>query len=89
MSHVRILQAFACYHAYGDAEGLDDDEVAAYDRRFGECGRIFILPNSEEEFALCELTRQWGATMMVEALQPGDDGSPLDWDEDDEEWVPA
>jgi len=66
MTHVRILQAFACYHAYGDTEGLDDDEVAAYNRRFGECGRVFVLPDTEEEFARCEITGMMGATMLVQ-----------------------
>jgi len=67
MTHVRILQAFNMYHAYGDDQGLTPEEVAAYDERFGE-NRVYALPDTEEEFARCELTGFMGATMIVQVM---------------------
>jgi hypothetical protein len=64
-THVRILQAYTCYNAYGDDEGLTADEVARYDRRFGE-GPAHVLPDTEEEFSRCELTGLYGATVLVQ-----------------------
>lgn len=61
------LDAFACYAAYGETEGLTDDEARAFDHyvydglNIPAGGHAVIdIGDEEAEFARCEVTNMRG-----------------------------
>ena len=65
---ITALDAFACSAAYGETEGLEADEVEAFDRYFDVSSflpagghAVIDIGDVEAEFARCEVTNMRGS----------------------------
>ena len=64
---ITALEAFACYAAYGDTDGLEQDEIEAFDRYFDVSSfipaggnAVIELAGGSDAFARCEVTNTHG-----------------------------